>query len=311
MKGTMDSDVAVSAIVCTRNRGGRIVATLKSLLANTHPSFEVIVIDQSTDDATANAIAPYIEDTRLRYLPTNTRGAGHARDLGLRAARGEVVAYTDDDCTVPTDWLEKMQNIFEVYPHVAVAFCNVLPAPHDPTLGFVPAYERSEDKIVRTMWDKCRARGIGAGMAVRRVAALQIGGFDHCLGPGSPFPACEEGDLAMRALLSSWWLFESSQIDVLHDGFRTWKEGKAMNRRNWIGIGAAYVKPFKCGQWSAGIVVAYESFIMALIKPLSQVFRLRKPQGIRSFYHFWVGIVHGLRQPVDRETILYRCEDKF
>jgi len=301
----VQSDVAVSAVVCTRNRGSRIVATLNSLLANEHPDFEVIVIDQSTDGATAKAIAPYIEDTRLRYFPTDTRGTGHARDLGLRAARGGVVAYTDDDCTVPTNWLDEMQRIFETHPQVAVAFCNVLPAPHDPTAGFVPAYERSEDQVVRTMWDKCRARGIGAGMAVRRAAALQIGGFDHCLGPGSAFPACEEGDFAMRALLADWWLYESVQVAILHDGFRTWAEGKTMNRRNWVGIGAAYAKPLKCSRWSASIVVLYEAFGIALFKPLSQILKLKKPQGIRSFYYFWKGFIQGMNQPVECGTILY------
>lgn len=297
--------LAASVVVCTRNRGNRIVATLESLLANTYPCFEIIVIDQSTDDVTARAIAPYKSDSRLRYVPSETRGTGWARDLGLRAARGAVVAYTDDDCIVPVNWLEQMQRIFEENPHVAVAFCNVRPAPHDATAGFVPAYERTEDKVVRTMWDKCRARGIGAGMAVRREPVLQMGGFDHCLGPGTVFSDCEDGDIAMRALLAGWWLYESAQVAVVHDGFRTWEEGKAMNQRNWTGIGAAYAKPIKSGHWTAAPVIFYEAFIVALVKPLSRLLRLKKPQGIRSFYYFWKGFARGLSQPVDKENILY------
>ncbi|MGE0767232.1 MAG: glycosyltransferase family 2 protein [Hyphomicrobiaceae bacterium] len=295
----------VSAVVCTRNRGSRIVATLDTLLANSHPNFEVIVLDQSTDGVTAEAVEPYKQDPRFRHLPSSSKGTGWARDLGLRAARGAVVAYTDDDCIVPANWLEEIEKIFDQNPKVAVAFCNVRPAPYDATAGFIPAYERTNDQIVRNMWDKCRARGIGAGMAVRREPALKIGGFDHRLGPGSRFSDCEDGDIAMRALIAGWWLYESAQVAVVHDGFRTWEEGKAMAQRNWIGIGAAYAKPIKCGHWRAATVVLYEAFVVALGKPLSRLVRLRKPQGIRSFYYFWKGFALGLTQTVNKDTIKF------
>ena len=78
-----------------------------------------------------------------------------------------------------------------------------------------------------------------------------------------------------------------------------------MNRRNWIGIGAAYAKPIKCSQWAAAIVVIYEAFGIALFKPLSRILQLKKPEGIRSFYYFWEGFVRGMKQPVECETILY------
>lgn len=298
-------DPIVSAVVCTRNRGSRIVGTLESLLANTHPNFEVVVVDQSTNGETETAVAPFRTDPRLRYIASDTVGTGYARDIGLAAARGGIVAYTDDDCIVPTDWLAQMQAIFESHPRVAVVFCNVEAAPYDETVGFTPTYERTGDKLVRNMWDKCRARGIGAGMAVRRSPIMQLGGFDHLLGPGTAFSDCEDGDIAMRTLLADWWLYETSQTAVIHDGFRTWEEGKAMTRRNWTGIGAAYAKPIKAGRWSAGIVVAYEVFGMALLKPLSRLLRLQRPQGIRSFGFFWRGFVSGMRHPVDDVHLLF------
>ncbi|MCA9872899.1 MAG: glycosyltransferase [Anaerolineales bacterium] len=297
---------SVTAVVCTRNRGERIVKTIESLLANRHPNYEVLVVDQSTNSETEAAVNHLFSDPRLRYIRSATRGTGLSRGLGLTNARGSVVAYTDDDCTVPEDWLEKMEAVFALDAKIAVAFCNVVPAPHDETAGFVPAYIRQEDMIVRTVWDKCRARGIGAGMAVRRQPVLSYGSFDPLLGPGTEFSDCEDGDIAVRALLNGWWVFETAQTHVIHDGFRTWQEGKELNKRNWTGIGAAYAKPIRCGRWQAGVIVAYEALVVALLKPFSRVFLLKKPQGVRSFYYFCRGFWHGFQQSVDCEYMVYR-----
>ena len=66
----------ITALVCTRNRGSSIVATLLSILANSHPKFEVIVVNQSTNEETESAVAPLLNDPRLRYLRQSGQGAG-------------------------------------------------------------------------------------------------------------------------------------------------------------------------------------------------------------------------------------------
>jgi hypothetical protein len=143
-------------------------------------------------------------------------------------------------------------------------------------------------------------------MAVQRESVLSYGGFDTFLGPGSIFRDCEDGDISMRALIKGWWVYETSQLAVIHDGFRTWQEGKELGRRNWTGIGAAYSKPIKCGHWEAAIIVVYEGVILTLWKPISKILQLQKPQGVRNFYYFWKGFIQGLRKPVNREYILFQ-----
>ena len=295
----------ISAVVCTRNRGDRIKATIESILANEHSNFELLIVDQSTNDLTETAVKPFLSDCRLRYMRSDTIGLGLARQIGITQVNSEIVAYTDDDCIVPTNWLSVIQKVFEANPRVAVTFCNVFPTPHNSNVGFIPTYERHNDKLVRNMWDKCSARGMGAGLAVRRETILKLGGFDVHLGPGTLFSACEDGDIAVRALLKGWWVYETAQVAVLHDGFRTWQEGKELNRRNWIGVGAAYAKPIKCHHWNAMLIVAYEAFVIAFLKPLSRLFLFKKPQSIRSFYYFWKGFMLGLKTPVNYEYILY------
>ena len=298
----------VSVVIPTRNRGDSVIATIESVLACDYAVFEVIVVDQSTNRDTYRATERFSGDSRFRYLETATVGAGQARQIGLCEAKGEIVLYTDDDCTVPANWISIMAGIFNERPQVAVAFCNVVAAPHDTGAGFIPAYVNSHDKLVRTTWDKCRARGMGAGMAVRREVSIAIGGFDAHLGPGALFPACEEGDIAVRALLNGWQLYETAEIAIVHNGFRTWSEGRQLAERNWIGVGAAYAKPFKCKHWQVMPILAYESLIVNLWQPFSQIFRFKRPQGFKSFIYFWKGFLQGLKTPVDCRQMFYNLD---
>ena len=124
-----------------------------------------------------------------------------------------------------------------------MVFSNVLAAAHDRQAGFIPAYVRHDTVMVRTMQDKCRARAIGASLSMRTATFEDIGGFDGALGAGGTFPSCEDGDAAVRSILRGWWVCETDATEVVHFGFRTWAEGKALTRRDWTGIGAAYANP--------------------------------------------------------------------
>lgn len=302
---------AVTALVCTRDRPESIGPTVASILANHHPSFEVIIIDQSAGDATADVLAAARLDPRVRYVHVVPDAAGanvgvaRARNMGLELAKADIVASTDDDCVVPAQWLSTMAAILGGNPRIAVAFCNVVAGEHDATAGFIPAYVRTEDYLATSPWQKRHARGMGAGMALRRDAVRHMGGFDEALGPGARFPSCEEGDLALRALLHGYQVFESAQIAVVHFGFRSFNAGRALSRRDWVGIGAAYVKPLKAGHWRALPVFAHEMWL-SLMEPLRDglVYR-RRPRGLRRIFSFLNGALRGAAIPVDRSTIRY------
>ena len=295
----------ITALVCTRNRGSSIVGTLLSIFANTHPNFEIFVVDQSMGEETACAVLPFLADPRLRYVHRSEQGVGRARNLGIQEARGEILALTDDDCEVPAHWLETMAAVFAENPTVAVAFCNVEAAVHNTGLGFIPAYSRIGSKLLSGSWDKCAARGIGAGIALRRDIILALGGFDERMGPGAEFPACEEGDLAVRVLLCGYGVYETDAVAVRHSGFRTWEEGKLLARRDWIGIGAAYAKPLKCGYWRFAVVPAYELLRFAVWPPLWDLLRFRRPRGLGRIAAFFQGFIRGWRTPIDPKTLLF------
>jgi glycosyltransferase involved in cell wall biosynthesis len=296
--------VTMSAVISTRNRPDQIARAVSSVLANEHPAFEVIVVDQTDDDATLDALAPLLGDARLRYQRSTEIGVANGRNAGIEAARSPLVAFTDDDCEVPASWLATLEDVFLAHREVGVVFCNVAAADHDRSTGFIPDYVRQSTVLVKRVRDKARARGIGAGMAVRRQTALDLGGFDARLGPGADFPSCEDGDLALRALLASWWVCETHKVAVVHHGFRTWRQGAELTRRDWTGIGAAYAKPIKAGRWEALYILLHEGRV-ALTKPLQHARQLRRPVGAKQFVYLAMGVVRGLRAPIDRRTLRF------
>src|SRR5215212_10675803 len=102
---------SIAVVIPTRNRGESVVATVRSLLADRGTGFELIVVDQSDDDATRRALSS-LQAPNLRYVRTSTRGSAAARNVGIRHARSDLVAMTDDDCEVSPGWIDGLAEDF-------------------------------------------------------------------------------------------------------------------------------------------------------------------------------------------------------
>lgn len=297
---------STTLVICTRDRT-EVTDAVWSALASDHPAFEVLLIDQSSHPVGPSLPENISSDPRFRVIHMAARGVARARNVGLREARGEIVAFTDDDCTVPAEWLRVLEGQVRAHPRVGMAFTKVTAGPHDERLGFIPAYAPQGSVLVSSLWGKRRARGIGAGMAVRQRAALAVGAFDESLGPGGRFPSCEEGDLAVRLLLGGWQVLETDATAVTHHGFRTWEEGRDLARRNWVGVGAAYAKPLKCGRVTILPVLGYE--LSATLRRVAAHLRHgEKPRGLRDAAWLLSGVAQGLRAPLDAGSLTFAPE---
>jgi glycosyltransferase involved in cell wall biosynthesis len=101
----------ISVIVPTKNRNNYLSLAIRSVLSQTYPDFEVILIDASGDAA---EIVRRFNDNRIRYIfSENDRGVSAARNIGIRLAQGEYIAFLDDDDV----WLpSKLQKQLEFIP---------------------------------------------------------------------------------------------------------------------------------------------------------------------------------------------------
>ncbi|MDD5302702.1 MAG: glycosyltransferase [Elusimicrobia bacterium] len=100
----MPSKPRVSVVIPAFNAAGTLAALLASLRDQTHPPAEVIVVDDLSGDETAKLAA----SLGAKVVPhSSNRGPGEARNTGVAAATGEIVMFTDADCIVPADWIER------------------------------------------------------------------------------------------------------------------------------------------------------------------------------------------------------------
>ena len=81
-----------------------------------------------------------------------------------------------------------MAEALAAHPRAAIMFCNVLAPPHDRTAGYIPAYERTTDRTLTSVLQVRHGLGLGAGMAIRREAVLQFGGFRRMVGTRVAIP---------------------------------------------------------------------------------------------------------------------------
>jgi GT2 family glycosyltransferase len=246
----MDTRDKVTVVIPTRNRGDSVVRTIRTTLLNGYPGLELIVVDQSDDNRTEISLQPLLSDPRISCIRTTTRGLSAALNVGIALAQTEIIAITGDDCEVDKDWLKELVAAFAIDPRIGIVFGNVLPGPHDPSLGFIPAYVRDTEFLARNVSEKHNVAGTTACMGLRRSVWDALGGFDQMFGTGASLHSAEDLDLTLRALLKGHAIYETPRVSVVHHGFYRQEERAIIVYRYWYGTGAAFSKQFKCGKWS-------------------------------------------------------------
>ena len=220
----------VSVVVCTRNRAESLRVALRSLLACDYPDLEVIVVDNApTTDAASRAVAE-LNDARVRVLVERRPGLSRARNRGVAEARGDIIAFTDDDVIVDPLWIRALVRGFQRSPAVACV-TGLVPAAELET----PAQHYFEHKVGWS--DDCAPRlfdlnehqvdaplypyaagtfGVGANFAVTREAFAAVGAFDEALGAGSPAKGGEDIDYFLRVVLSGYAIAYEPAAIVWH-----------------------------------------------------------------------------------------------
>jgi glycosyltransferase involved in cell wall biosynthesis len=102
----------VSVVIPAFNGSAFIGQCLDSVFNQTYTPFEVIVVDDGSTDRTKEALAPWIQDGKIRYLYQNNRGTAAARNLGIQHASGEFLALVDQDDLWLPDKLERQVKLF-------------------------------------------------------------------------------------------------------------------------------------------------------------------------------------------------------
>lgn len=293
----------ITVCICTRDRGASIALTLDSLAASSYDDFDVVIVDQSAADDTAQAVASAtMGDSRFRYLRTASVGLCAARNIAVEQATGPLLAFTDDDCEVSPDWLQLLARHFATQPQVGEICGAVLAGSHDPGQGYVPNFSVRESFLVSSPWMKWRCKGMGANMAFRLDALREIGPFDEMLGPGAAMYMADDYDITYRMLRAGYAVLCVSDASVIHHGFRAWADASILKRRSGYATAAAHMKQLRVGDIAILPTLFYD---WLHVVSLPRLLLMRRHSGVGYAWWYVKGAVASWRYPVDRMSRLY------
>jgi O-antigen biosynthesis protein len=196
----------VSVIVCAYNAADTLEDCLSSIERQSYPDFEIILVNDGSKDRTSEIARAH---ARVRVIDTPNAGLSAARNVGLAAATGEIVAYTDADTRVDRDWLTFLVQPMLTSEVVGSGGPNVVP-PDDPPMAQCIA--RAPGGPTHVLLDDRIAEHVpGCNMAFRRDALVAIGGFNPVF-----LRAGDDVDVCWRLQARGWKIGFASAALVWH-----------------------------------------------------------------------------------------------
>ena len=233
----------LSLVICSRNRARQLDATLRHILTlKSADPWDLVIVDNGSTDETQEVIQ------RFRFQFTHElatcfeprAGLGHARNRGWTIAKGDIVAFTDDDCYPAQDFLISVGRAFE--EDVRLGFVGGRLLLYDQTDCAVAIQESTSRRELGPRTFIPAGLIPGANFACRRQALESVGGFDGRFGPGAQF-VCDDVDIQARMSAHGWYgAFDPRLVVYHHHGRKTAAEVARLREQYDRGRGAYYVK---------------------------------------------------------------------
>jgi GT2 family glycosyltransferase len=283
LNGSAESLLSVVVTTCANFEC--VLRCVEGLLSSAVGPFEVVVVENRPEHSTVGAqlARRFPGDARIRFIEERGRGLSRARNAGLRAARGELVAFTDDDIVVDEAWMGAVRAGFAT-PGIDCVTGLILPAELEtPAQILVERFSSFGKGFIRRTYSAdfppedqplfpytAGYFGSGANMAFRRDVARRLGGFDPALGAGTPARAGEDLDICIRLLHAGGRLVYEPGAIVWHRHPDTHSRLRAQVFSYGVGLGAMLSKQVARGPGRLGLIRRFPSALRYLLNPASR-----------------------------------------
>lgn len=267
-----DSPVTFSVIVPTFNRLHLLKKTLESLFRQDFTDFEVIVVNDGGTDGTTEYLKELEAQANITGITQPNAGLAATRRRGLQAAQGSFIAFTDDDCVVPVDWLSRIHRAFQSSGAAGIGGATETGNPGNP-------YALVND-IMHNYFKRHHASRPGSApfltgnnVAYRRDALERAGGPDPRFRMGA-----EDRDLAWRVSASGGTIVYDPSIVVRH--FNDSDFPRYLRQQYRYGVGSAlYYAESGRGGASRPAPASIGAYLGLLVEPF------RHAGMFRAFFH--------------------------
>ncbi|EJT5929206.1 TPA: glycosyltransferase family 2 protein [Clostridium perfringens] len=188
-----------SLIIATLGREKELYDLFESLDKQTYKNFEVIVIDQNKDDRVFKCVQKYMKILDIKYKKSLIRGGSYNRNIGIKLVEGDVVTFTDDDCTYNRELLENLVSDFNRFHDFNIMCYEIVDKNNNKKLADFP--DKITDINTKNIF-KC-AMNTSTFIKYKNINDLN---FDEKLGVGAEFGSCEDSDLIYRLLNNTYKL---------------------------------------------------------------------------------------------------------
>ncbi len=184
----------VSVIIPTYQRSHIVSQAINSVLAQTYKDYEIIVVNDGSQDNTPQVLAQF-SDTRITAIHQTNQGLSAARNTGIRSARGKYIAFLDDDDLWEPQKLEKQISILEANPNFGLIYSDALFFSDENGLLGSSYNQAFPTPNLQVLWTLFRYNYIPVlTVVVRRNCLDEVGLFDETL------RSCEDHDLWLRLI---------------------------------------------------------------------------------------------------------------
>jgi glycosyltransferase involved in cell wall biosynthesis len=241
--------ISVSLILCSRNRSRELQTCLQRIPVKEidEVNGEIVLVDSCSEDSTRSVMQAFADrcPCPVTIVHAQRPGLGLARNLGIAASRGPVLAFTDDDCYLAKDYMHKAATVFE---GSGFQFCGGKILLYDPTDAMYSVNYQDHFEIVPAFSFIRGGRFQGANMVISRQVFEKIGGFDTALGAGTRF-RCEDIEFIGRASMNGFTGAHVPDLVVYHHHGRK-RPSRALKiliRKNEMARGAYYASMISQG----------------------------------------------------------------
>ena len=250
----------ITVSISTLENDEAAMQTAERVLANDYINFELLIIDNSDspEPLVSKMAERFKKDTKVRHVHEPLRGLSRARNRGWAEAKGEIVAFTDDDVIVDRYWLSRIAAGFGSETNVGAVTGSIVPAELEtPAQDWLEQYGGFNKGFERQVYDLDQHKrpeplypfdsgrfGSGANIAVSHEALDKLGGFANDLGAGTKAWGGEDIDILRRIVSAGFKIVYEPGALMWHRHRRSYDALRKQMYRYGVGLSATVTKWF-------------------------------------------------------------------
>jgi glycosyltransferase involved in cell wall biosynthesis len=276
--------MTITICICTKNRPSQLKRCIRSILKSTILPDEIIIINEGETIDENFILGRFVSKIKIINYPASNLSKG--RNHAISIATSDIVCFTDDDCIIDSQWIQKCLETFKYYHSCMGVFGAIKPyQPNKHNHEICSCtFKLCKQKVISKPCYHAAKIGFGNNMAFRKEIFNKIGNFKTWLGVGSIGDSAEDAEFALRILIKKNIIIHNPDMVVFHNKWLSDKQIRSQHLLYFCGEIACYGYFFFLGQKFARPIIMnnLKSNYLEICRLLKKTILLRWDRGLAS-----------------------------